>query len=218
MRKSEPKVVVPPQAYPVALDAAAEYLHIDPSNPVSENVMIEDLIATATDMVEKYCSRALITQTLEVEYMPNPPEILPTRLTMYRAAPLQSVNYVVAIEQDGTEHLQPAEKYNADIYAIPGRVQLLMGYMWDYYVYGRYRVQYVCGYGDNPSDIPSPFRAAIGMLVSQLYQSREDMDYSMSPQVEVLLQDYKLDAFDYTDASPQKWSPFGSSSTGLGTR
>ena len=218
MRRSEPKVIIPPKSYPVTRDEAAEWLHVDPSNVVSEDQIIEDLIATATDMVEKYCSRALLTQTLEVEYMPNPPEILAMRLNMLRAAPLQKVNYVTAIEQDGTEHLQTAEKYDVDTWAIPGRVQLLMGYFWDYYVFGKYRIQYVAGYGDNPSDIPSPFRTAIKMLVSQLYQSREQMDYGLSPQVEVLLQDYRLDAWDYTDSSFVKWSPFGTSSLGYGYR
>jgi len=218
MRRSEPKVIIPPKSYPVTRDEAAEWLHVDPSNVVSEDQIIEDLIATATDMVEKYCSRALLTQTLEVEYMPNPPEILPMRLHMLRAAPLQAVNYVKAIEQDGTEHVQHANIYNVDTDAIPGRVQLLMGYFWDYYVFGKYRIQYVAGYGDNPSDIPSPFRTAIKMLVSQLYQSREQMDYGLSPQVEVLLQDYRLDAWDYTDSSFVKWSPFGTASLGYGYR
>ena len=68
MRRGEPKVIIPPKSYPVTRDEAAEWLHVDPSNVVSEDQIIEDLIATATDMVEKYCSRALLTQTLEVEY------------------------------------------------------------------------------------------------------------------------------------------------------
>lgn len=218
MRRSEPKIITPPTDYPVTRDEAAEWLHVDPSNILSENVVIEDLIATATDMVEKYTSRALLTQTLEVEFMPNPPEILPMRIHLPRAAPLQLVNYVKAIEQDGTEHLQHANVYNVDTYAIPGRIQLLMGFWWEYFVFGKYRIQYICGYGDTPDKVPSPFRTAIKMLVSQLYQSREEMSYEISPQVEVLLADYKLDAWDYTDSSAVKWSPFGTASLGYGYR
>jgi uncharacterized phiE125 gp8 family phage protein len=209
MRHSEPKIITPPKAYPLTLDEASEWLHVDPSNDLSENVGVETLIATATDMVEKYCSRALITRTLEVEYAPNPPEILPMRIILPYAAPLQDVNYVKSIEQDGTAHTQSANIYNVDTYAIPGRVQLLMGFWWDYYVFGKYRIQYVCGYGDTSDKIPAPIRTAIQMLVSQIYQSREEMDYAISPQVEVLLQDYKLDSFDYTGSPSVKWSPFG---------
>ena len=213
MRHSEPKIITPPKGYPLTLEEAAEWIHVDPSNIISENQSIEDLIATATDMVEKYTGRTLITQTLEVEYMPNPPEILPMRIPLPRAAPLQEIVYVKSIEQDGTEHTQHANIYNADTYAIPGRIQLLMGYGWDYYVFGRYRIQYICGYGDTSDKIPSPFRTAIKMLVSQLYQSREELDYMMSPQVEVLLQDYKLDSFDLSESSAVKRSPYGMSNS-----
>jgi uncharacterized phiE125 gp8 family phage protein len=172
------------------------------------------LIATATDMVEKYCSRTLITQTLEVEFIPSPPEILPSRIILPYASPLQDVNYVKSVEQDGSTHTQSADIYEVDTYAVPGRVQLLMGFWWDYYVFGKYRIQYVCGYGDTSDKIPAPIRTAILVLVSQLYQSREVIDYTMSPQVEMLLQDYKLDSFDYTGGASMKWSPFGLQSSG----
>jgi len=52
MRHSEPKIITPPKAYPLTLDEASEWLHVDPSNDLSENVGVETLIATATDMVE----------------------------------------------------------------------------------------------------------------------------------------------------------------------
>jgi hypothetical protein len=93
----------------------------------------------------------------------------------------------------------------------------LMGFWWDYYVFGRYRIEYVCGYGD-VQDIPPAFKTAILMMVSQLYQSREELDYTIAPQVEALLANYRLEDFDYTCSSAVKWSPFGSASLGYGYR
>jgi len=92
-----------------------------------------------------------------------------------------------------------------------------MGFWWDYFVFGYYKVQYTAGFGA-ASDVPPPIKTAIKMLVSQLYQSREEMDYSIAPQVEVLLQDYKLDEFDFPDSSAVKWSPFGTANLGYGYR
>ena len=89
---------------------------------------------------------------------------------------------------------------------------------WDYYVFGKYRIRYTCGYGDDASDVPAAIKTAILVYVSQLYQSREQMDYTMPPQAELLLQDYKLDVWDFTDSGALKWSPFGSSSGGFGYR
>jgi uncharacterized phiE125 gp8 family phage protein len=211
------EVLTPPEGYPITLDEASDYLHVDPSNE-SEDQTIEVLIAAATGMAEKYIGRALLTQTLRMEYMPNPPEILPMRLHLFRAAPLQEVLNVTAYDQEGVAHVQHSDIYHVDTMTIPGRLQLLMGFWWDYYVFGYYSVDYTAGFGNDRSAVPPEIKVAILMLVSQLYQSREEMDYTISPQVEVLLQDWKLDVFDYADSSAVKWSPFGTASLGYGYR
>ncbi|MGA3315242.1 MAG: hypothetical protein ABSC64_02245 [Candidatus Korobacteraceae bacterium] len=211
------QVLVPPKDYPVTLDEAAAFLHVDPSN-VSQSKMIESIIAAATGMVEKYIGRALLTQTLVMEYMPNPPEILPMRLHPFRAAPLQSVASIYSFDQQGNEYLQSTEKYFVDTKTIPGRVQLLMGFWWDYYVYGFYQITYTAGFGDDRSDVPPEIKQAILAQISQIYQSREEFDYTIAPQAEVLLQDWKLDEWDYRDSSSVKWSPFGTAELGYGYR
>ena len=217
-------VITPPQdesgnpVYPVTYNQACVFLHVDPSNPTSQQDLINGCIAAATGMVEKYIGRALLTQTLQMEFMPNPPEILPFRLHLFRAAPLQQVCNVTAYDQEGVAHVQHSDIYHVDTMTIPGRLQLLMGFWWDYYVFGYYTVEYVAGFGDDPSAVPPEIKQAILAQTSQIYQSAEDFDYAMAPQAEVLLQDWKLDEFDYTDSSAVKWSPFGTASLGYGYR
>jgi len=175
--------ITPPLNYPVESSEAMTWLKWDPSN-LSEAVLIEELIATATSLVEYYTARAIITQTLEMQLIPEVKstllggqqlagyESLPQVFKLYRP-PLQSVTSIKAVELDGTEHLIPTTNYTYDTTSLVGRVKLNYDTAWDYYDEGTYVVRYVAGYGTTIDKVPPPIRHAVKTITSQLYGNRE---------------------------------------------
>ena len=175
--------ITPPVTYPVESSEAMTWLKWDPSN-LSESVLIDELIATATSLVEYYTARAIITQTLEMQLIPEVKstmlggqrlagyESLPQIFKLYRP-PLQSVTSIKAIELDGTEHLIPSTNYTYDAKSLVGRIKLNYDTAWDYYDEGSYVIRYIAGYGTTIDKVPPQIKHAIRLITSQLYGNRE---------------------------------------------
>jgi len=194
------KTITPPKTYPVDRDDVFNMLKLDPTNPalVREGQFIEDLIAAATAMIEDYCGRAFITQTLELTLIPDIKgffnvgnqkylyETLPQIIKLWRP-PCQSVVSFTAIDQAGTSHLQPVGRYAVSTDMEPAEIQLMYGGVWEYYIRGRYVIRYIAGYGDTIDTVPALIRNAIRLTVAQWYASRENLDYTIPVQAVDLL-------------------------------
>ena len=205
------KTITPPTMYPVDRDDIFNMVKLDSSNPalIREAVFIEDLIASATAMIEDYCGRAFITQTLELTLIPDIKgffnvgnqrylyETLPQIIKLWRP-PCQSVTSFTVIDQAGTSHLQPAGRYATNTSMEPAEIQLMYGAVWEYYIRGYYVIRYIAGYGDTIDTIPPQIRNAIRLTVAQWYASRENLDYTIPAQAVDLLShgNLKIEASD----------------------
>ena len=205
-------VITPPVKYPVEPDEAMTWLKWDPSN-LSDAQLIDEVIATATQMIEYYTARAIMTQTLEMHFVPEPTveviagqlysgyDSLPSTIKLWRP-PLVSVasTGIKAVEENGTEHVQAATKYYVNTSSSNvGKIVLLSGSSWDYYPNGSYKIQYVAGYGATVDKVPPPIRHAIKLMVSQLYGTRERGDITLTPEIKTVLDELRIREWELTD-------------------
>ena len=161
-------VITAPAVEPVTLVQAKLHLRIDHS---TEDDLLNALIVTARQTVEKLSGRALITQTLElvVDSFPDTFRLRP---------PLQSVTSIKYKDTDGAETTHTASLYITDTDSEPGRVVPAYGEVWPsttLYPVAGVRVRFVAGYGAAETDVPDALRQALLLLIGHLYEHRESV-------------------------------------------
>lgn len=173
-----------PKAEPVALDIVKSHLRIDHG---LDDGYLTFLINAATRRAEKETKRALITQTLVAVFdLTKDHRGSPLAGTLGAGVtgtiemprpPLQSVTSVATeSEYMAVDWVNlAATEYKVDIQSIPGILYPVDanwgGSGWD--CTGRLKVEYVCGYGNDPGDVPEEIQLGILMLASHWYENRE---------------------------------------------
>ena len=162
-------VVTPPAIEPVSLTEAKLHLRADVDD---DDSLIESLIQTAREMVEGIARRALITQTWKyiLDEFPDGDEL------MLPLPPLQSVTTIIYKDQGGASSTFAASDYIVNTDTEPGKVVLAYGKSWpstSLYPTGAVTVQFVAGYGDDPTDVPEKYRQAMLLLIGHWYENRE---------------------------------------------
>lgn len=160
-----------PTKYPISLKEAKGQLNIE-LDWTDDDDHINTLIATATEKVEQFLHRRLITQTWYLYLTDWPAEaniILPF-------GKLQSVTAVKYKDEDGNESTWPSAEYIVDTDTDPG--EIVLGYDESYpddtlYPSNPIEIEFVCGYGDAGSDVDPMIRHAIKTAISDLYENRE---------------------------------------------
>ena len=172
------KLKTAPVKKPVSLDEAKEHLRVD-IGWTDEDDYIEALIATATKIAESYLRRKLITQTW-YQYLNFWPAgdsiILPF-------GNLQSVTSVEYTDTAGDDTEWSDTEYNVDIQSDPGRVVLEYGYSWpsaSLHPQNPIVVEFVCGYGLSGSSVDERILQAIKIMISDMYENREDVIVGMT--------------------------------------
>ena len=189
-------ITTEPSIEPVTLDEIKTHLRgIDHSD---HDDLLNGLIKSARQRIEKILDRALVQQTRTAYYknwsingvieLPNP---------------IQSVDSVKYTDVDDSEETFNAENYKVDAASEPGRIVLGYNKSWPsatlHPVEYPIEIQYVCGYEPDDSsppdytiNIPSPILTAIKLDV--------DLKYNMPPEklaeytdnaIESLLMPYK---------------------------
>jgi hypothetical protein len=132
----------------------------------SPNMVNDDLIRldieAATDQIERYLHRDLLTRTRQAIYF-NPPDMV-----YVIPVPVATISLVQGVNRDGdTVTLTPDEDYytrgygdNVQIYGIRNQYEYL-------------QVTYTTGYGA-PSDVPASIRKAIVQEVFRQFKRRQD--------------------------------------------
>ena len=158
-----------PTSYPITLKEAKGQLNIE-LDWTDDDDHINTLIATATDKAEQFLHRRLITQTwyLYLESWPNK-IILPF-------GKLQSVTAVKYKDEDGNESTWSSDEYIVDTDTEPG--EIVLGYNESYpddtlYPSNPIEIEFICGYGDDGSDVDPMIRHAIKTAISDLNENRE---------------------------------------------
>ena len=191
-------LVIPPEVDPVTLDEVKMHARIDLDD---EDDLLGDVIRAATarlDGRDGLLGRCLISQTWRYTL----PGFLPS--IQIPLPPVRSVETVSYVDVDGlTCVLAPGDYtlYGMDD-SQPAVLMPAYGKSWPTTraIPEAVGITFSAGYGDAPSDVPEPIRAAIRMHVAHLYESRESvvvgMSSSMLPQgYQDLVADYRTWCF-----------------------
>lgn len=179
------KTTTGPSEIPVPLADAKTWLRIDGSG---EDAVVTRLVKSATGIVETYVRRALITQTKRLT-LDGFPDSLADRAAVVRprdsyliaretgalwlpyAAPLQSVESVKYLDRDGDQQTLDASEYRVDDKSELAFIVPVDDADWPDSLNepGAIEISYVCGYGDEDTDVPSELQQAILELTQRLY-------------------------------------------------
>lgn len=180
-----------PTLEPVSINEAKDHLRVTGND---EDSLIGELIVTARQQAEIFTRRALLTQTWELRQdcfsseivLPNPP--------------LQSVEFIKYIDQDGVEQTLDIAEYKAYAWEEPGVVAPAYGKAWPSTrtEKGAVTVRYIAGWS-SVIDVPGPIKSAILLTVGDLYANREssstEQQYKLITSAESLLWPYRIIKF-----------------------
>jgi len=192
-----------PAVEPVTLAEAKAHLRVDHE---AEDALIAALIIAARETVEQATGRAILPQDWELRL-----DDFPVRCSrgawvrdgaiVLPHAPLVSVTSIITLGADGVETVMASDTYQVSIPSGPNAGQASItpaaGALWpplDAGVSGAVRVGYRAGYV-NASVVPAALRAAILLLLGDLYANREAASAAKvtdNPTIERLLAPYRL--------------------------
>jgi hypothetical protein len=202
-------VTVPPASEPVTLDQARRHCRIDLT---ADDDLIAIYMTTARTMAERYLSRCLLTQTLLYTVLPEP-VLRPDRhffenpLELPRA-PVQSVSSVVVTDDRGNVTTipptvvpfmpPPRTGYIPLLGVTPPQVRVGLetemtdGRMLRNAQIGSLAVNFIAGYGNDPTTVPSNILQAVLMTTAWLYEQRGDVGADLPQAVQWLLDPDRL--------------------------
>lgn len=181
-------LITPPATEPVDLATAKLHCRVDSSD---EDGMIEALIAAARAHIEDATGRALVERTLELRV-----DAWPTRLYL-PAPPAMRIVSVTAIDDAGAAAVLESAAYALRTGVEPGYVVFdsALRPAVDLADFAGVRVRYVAGYGA-ASDVPTPLKQALLLLVGHWYANREAVGQSNQAAlpfaVEALIAPYRV--------------------------
>jgi uncharacterized phiE125 gp8 family phage protein len=110
--------------------------------------------------------------------------------------PLQSITHIKYTDDAGTITTLSTDVYTEDIKSVKGRAVLKPNQSWpcvSLYSSNPIEIQFVCGYGDTPEDVPDGIKHAILLQVGDLWDQREDFrDEKLSRPSEMLLWPFRV--------------------------
>lgn len=168
-----PQLVTAPAKEPVTLDEARAWLRKGSDN--SEDSLIQRCIRRARTLYEERSQRQLITATwrLTLDAFPGacePNDWVTTCHIRAPRSPLQSVTSITYADEDGDTQTLDDDVYVVDTADAHGRIGLAYGETWPTTLYqdNAIVVTCVCGYGDDPSDVPDWIKAELEFQVGWL--------------------------------------------------
>jgi uncharacterized phiE125 gp8 family phage protein len=188
------KLITAPAVEPISLEEAKAHLRVDHSD---DDTLIGIYIQAARQTIDGrdgWLGRALVTQTWELQL-----DAFTGDAVQLPLAPLQSVTSVKYDDADGVEQTLDAAGYDLDTTSVPGWLVVGEdGWPTTLSAINAVRIRYIAGYGD-AADVPAPIRAAILLMVGDLYAHRETAVVGANPSavqmtttVENLLAPYRV--------------------------
>jgi len=178
----------------LTVSEAKTHLRVDNS---SDDTYITNLIKLCTKCAENYTNRAFITQTYKVffdNYYDNNLDnvwwngivqghigsFVMKKYIELPFAPLQSVTHFKTYDEDDNATTFSSDNYSVSSYsgdfANRGRISLKNGNSWPTYTkpIDGIEIQFVCGYGDNASDVPLQIKQGVLEEIAFRYENRGD--------------------------------------------
>lgn len=185
--RTKAKVQTHPTAEPIDLAEAKLYLRVDTS---ADDALIEAMITAARESVERYTSRALVTQTIVEKLDSFPP--FGFRLSYH---PAQSITSITYKDSNGATQTLSTDVYMLDNYDVPNAVVLKANQTFPttYDEHNVVTVTYVAG--EDVSAVPKPIIQAMYLLIADYYENRTDYVKRQATAAEYLLNQYRVFVF-----------------------
>lgn len=166
-------LVTAPAGYPVSLTEAKAHLNRDHAD---DDALIQTLIAAATDYVEVFTHRALLTQIWDLKL-----DAFPCGAIELPKPPVTSVTSVTYTATDGTSTVWSSALYTTSFPSGPHAVaaSLEPAYSEVYpstrSVVNAVTVRFICGYGAATA-VPDSLKAAMKLMIGTWYAQRETVN------------------------------------------
>lgn len=165
-----------------------------PATNTTEDPQILAFVTAAREWVEKRLGRALITQAWRLTL-----DGFPAGDVLELPRPnLLTVTSITYVDADGATQTMSASDYVVDIASLPGRVILAYGASWPSTRGDRngVTITFTCGYGAARSSVPAPVKAAMKLVLADLWENREasivGTIHTANPAAENLLAPYRF--------------------------
>lgn len=157
-----------PATTAISLAEAKAFLRVD-SDYDDDNAYITSLIGVATNVVEQFTRRRLITQTYNIYYDEFPP------FMDLQVGNVASVTHVKYYDTDNTLQTLDTSEYDVDIRVKPGRIyQAEDGNFPDTYERANsVEVEFVVG--SAASDVEDAIKQAMYIVIGRYYENRQDV-------------------------------------------
>lgn len=162
-----------PTDFPVSYQEALEHLRLDTNDEMDT---VNALIRAATDHVERFTHRALMTQTLVLKLDEWPTLCDSPYFIELPRPPLQSVTSITYLDADNVSQTWASTNYTVDTNRTPGRVALAYNKSLPDTLSGvanAITVTYVAGYATRAA-VPESIKLAIRLLIGHWFENRED--------------------------------------------
>ncbi len=166
---ANPQVATEPTHEPLTLDEVKTHLRIELDNNEDDFSLYGSLLA-ATESVENFLNRKVVTQTLDF-YVDRFPAKEFITLPGGRLASITSLKYT---DSDDSETTWTASNYFASVTSEPGRLNLAYGIPWPSVTLkprDAIVVRYVVGYGTG-DQAPASIRQAVLLTIGHFWQNR----------------------------------------------
>jgi uncharacterized phiE125 gp8 family phage protein len=136
----------------------------------AEDSLLALYILAARRSIEAQSQRQFITATWQMTM-----DLFPRTMIRLQLPPLQTVNWIQYISMNGTVQTVDSSIYVVDTTSQPARIMPDYGKVWPVLrpIFNAVTINFTCGYGDNPTDVPQTYRTAIAMFAAELYKQRE---------------------------------------------
>ena len=157
-----------PATTAISLAEAKAFLRVD-SDYDDDDSYITSLIGVATNVVEQFTRRRLITQTYNIYYDEFPPYM------DLQVGNVDSVTHVKYYDTDNTLQTLDTSEYDVDIRVKPGRIyQAEDGNFPDTYERANsVEVEFVVG--SAASDVEDAIKQAMYIVIGRYYENRQDV-------------------------------------------
>lgn len=157
-----------PATTAISLAEAKAFLRVD-SDYDDDDSYITSLIGVATNVVEQFTRRRLITQTYNIYYDEFPPYM------DLQVGNVASVTHVKYYDTDNTLQTLDTSEYDVDIRVKPGRIyQAEDGNFPDTYERANsVEVEFVVG--STASDVEDAIKQAMYIVIGRYYENRQDV-------------------------------------------
>ncbi len=185
-------IVTAAASEPITLSEAKNFLRVDHSD---DDTLISALITASRQMCEEYTRRILVTTTID-EYFDKFPmnrwENL-SNLVYLSRGPVASITSVKYVDEIGSEVTITSDQYIIDTISEPARIQSTAGWFAAAGVVNQVIVRYVVG--TDVSSIPKPLIQGMMLVISDLYDQRNDRVKALPTASEYLWNPYRIFTF-----------------------